>query len=167
MIYLICAKDNKQRIVELDDKDNFKENLFYKYIVESFEHKNILYPLEFYNGIIKQILPNRVNIIYTHESTKKLPNVVNGIVLNDYKEIVRSYKNDIDDVYIFATNKWIIEEFHKLADYIIVFVSDSIGYTMQFLPDYLNFSDYDLIRSENPTNKDFRIEYYVSNKKDR
>lgn len=165
MIYLICAKDSKQRVAEINDKDTYKTNLFYKYFVENFEHKNILYPLDFYTSIIKEIIPNRVNVIYADKSIKTLPNIVNGIVSNNIREIIKAYRNEIDDVYIFATSKWIIEEFHQYADYIIVFSCDEIGYTLQYLSDILDFSNYDLLRNENVPGKKYRIEYFVNNNK--
>lgn len=150
MIYLVCAQDSKKRIVELKDKD-YVHNDFFRFYEESTYHKNILYPLEFYN-LSKQIFPNRVNVVFSKEHKRNLIKIPNGIVMSNTKEIVNTYHNKIDDLFILASHEWIINEFQKFADFLIIYTSDTIGFTHQQIVEDINFADFNLIKTINKKN---------------
>jgi len=160
MIYLICAQDSKRRIVELDSSSDTK-TAFYKWFMDITNHKNVMYPYEFYRSVSKAILPNRVNVVFTKERKKHRVPIVNAIVVNNVKEILSTYTNNVDDIYILASTKDIIDYFGNHADYLMVYETDTLGHTVQDITESINFANYNLLKTEHFTHH--KISYFVVN----
>jgi len=158
MIYLICAQDSKRRIVELDSSSDTKTS-FYKWAMDITAHKNVMYPYEFYRSVSKAILPNRVNVVFTKERRKRRVPIINAIIANNVKDIISTYSNNVDDVYILATTKEMIDYFGNRADYLIIYETDTIGHTVHDITESINFANYNLLKKETFTNH--KITYFV------
>jgi len=159
MIYLICAQDSKKRIAEVDSKADAKTK-FYDYVMSITNHRNVLYPYEFYLDVTKAILPNRVNVIFNVTRKRKIA-VVNAIVVNSVKEILSTYSNNVDDVYIIASTRQMVDYFGNHADYLIIYETEDLGHTVQSINDTINFANYNLLKTEIYENH--KIHYLVVN----
>jgi len=157
MIYLICAQDSKKRIAEVSKEEDLKSS-FWEYVLELTKHKNFLYPYSFYSRLTKQVLPNRVNVIFASEKKKRMPNITNAINCNNIKQILTSYKNNNDDVFILGS-KTLIEMFAVHADFLVICTTDELGYVQQYMQDTINFADYNLLVSQE--NNNFKIQHFV------
>lgn len=157
MIYLICPITKENELAEIG-KPKALESDFWKYALEITNHKNVIYSLDFYKKAIKQILPNRVNVIFTKENRKKIPPIMNGIIESRITQILNSYKNKVDDVYIYA-DKYLIDIFYRYADFVVVYQTEQLTTTYQSVFECINFAYFDLLKKE--IIKGNKIEYYV------
>jgi len=157
MIYLICAQDSKTRIAEVSKESELKSH-FWEYVLSLTEHKNFLYSYSFYTKLVKQPLPNRVNVVFSFEKKNKMTFITNAIMCNSFKQILSSYKDKRDDVYILA-NRTLMEAFAGYADFLIVYQTNELTCGQQLLPDTINFADYNLLSQQEKS--DFKISHFV------
>ncbi|MCQ3907553.1 MAG: hypothetical protein MJ219_02125 [Mycoplasmoidaceae bacterium] len=106
-------------------------------------------------------LPNRVNIVFANRNKKsnKLPNV---LINNNIRDIITTFQNQDDDLYIIGSTTDIVEIFSKDADFIIDFTTEELGHTEQSIFDTINFADYKLLRKEEYPK--YVIRYFVREK---
>lgn len=160
MIYLITAHDRQKRLARIDDPKQLKTK-FWDSVCELTAHKTVLYSIETFDAFDKKALPNRVNIVYakSNRQTRHLPNV---LVNNNFKDIVETFGNKNEDIYIIGSTQDIVETFSKDADYIIDYSTDEIGHTLQSIFDSINFADYTLLKKKEYP--EFDIRYFVREK---
>lgn len=160
MIYLITVHDKLKRVANIDTQTDLKTEVW-KSILRVTTHKTILYPLKTFNTFHNVALPNRVNIVFANRNKKsaKLPNV---LINNNFKDIINTFQDKEDDLYIIGSTTDIVELFAKDADFIIDFTTQELGHTEQSIFDTINFADYTLLRKEEYPR--YVIRYFVREK---
>ncbi len=157
MIYLICAQNKEKELVEIA-KPKILETKLWNYFLEITNHRNVLYSYDFYKSAIKQVLPNRVNIIFTEHNKKSIPPIMNAIVENKTQLVTSIYQDKVDDIYIIG-DKNLVDIFYKVADFLIVYTTDELPSCDQSIFDAINFSHYSILK-KGQTN-DHTVEFYV------
>lgn len=160
MIYLITVHDKLKRVAHIDEAADLKTDVW-KSILQVTTHKTILYPLKTFNTFHNTAIPNRVNIVFANRSKKsnKLPNV---LINNNFKDIINTFQDKDDDLYIIGSTTDIVELFAKDADFIIDFTTQELGHTEQSIFDTINFANYTLLRKEEYP--EYVIRYFVREK---
>lgn len=160
MIYLVTFHDRKKRLSNLDHEAQLKTNCW-KSILKLTEHKTVIYPVETFLVFDRKPLPNRVNIVYSYYN-KKVKDINNVLVNNNFKDIVTSFAGKNEDLYIIGSTKEIIERFSKNVDYIIDYSTEEMGYTSASIFDSINFADFTLLKKQELEHYDIR--YFVREK---
>ncbi|MCQ3915670.1 MAG: dihydrofolate reductase [Mycoplasmoidaceae bacterium] len=124
-------------------------------------HKTVIYPVETFLVFNKVPLPNRVNIVYSYYN-KKVKDINNVVVNNNYKDIVSSFGGKNEDLYIIGSTRDIIERFAKDVDFIIDYSTEEMGYTTASIFDSINFADFTLLKKQELEHYDIR--YFVREK---
>lgn len=157
MIYLVCAQNSDKELVDICRPKTI-DTAFWGFVKELTNHRNVVYSFDFYQKASKQILPNRVNIIFSLGNKKGIPPIMNAIIETKVNQISQTYGNKVDDVYIIADNH-LVDLFYKTADYLIVYSTDELSSTDQSIFDAINFAHYNILTKENIENH--TIELYV------
>lgn len=160
MIYLITVHDRKKRLSNIDSKKQLSTN-FWKSVLKLTEHKTILYPIELFNAFDKKQIPNRVNILFSYFN-KKVKDVKNILINNNFKDIIMTFGEKSEDLYVIGATRVLVERFSKDADYIIDYTSEEMGFTNQIIFDSINFADYTLLNKKECEH--FDIRYFVREK---
>lgn len=146
MIYLITMHDSKKRLTTLDNPEQLKAKAW-KAIAKLTNHKTTLYPLETFSAFNGKPLPNRVNIVFT-KNVRKAKKMSNALITHDKKDLVSTFANKNEDLYIIGSTRYIVELFAKDVDYIIDYTTEEMGFTVQSIFDSINFADFDLLKKQ-------------------
>lgn len=160
MIYLITVHDRKKRLSNVDNPEQIKTHVW-KSINKLTIHKTVLYPIETFNAFQNKALENRVNIVFSYRN-KKLERLSNVLTNNNIKDIVSTFGEKDEDIYVLGTSRTIVERFAKYSDYIIDYTTEELGYTVQSIFDSINFADYNLLKKMEFQH--FDIRYFVREK---
>lgn len=157
MIYLICGQNSDKELLEICRPKTIDTTLWQSFLSIT-NHRNVLYSYDFYTKATKQILPNRVNIIFTPNSKKSIPPIMNAIIENKINQVISIYQGKVDDIYIIG-DKYLADLFYKVADYLIVYTTDELSSCDQSIFDIINFSHYNILKKEEI--EGHTIEYFV------
>lgn len=160
MIYLVTFHDRKKRLANLNTNAQLTTKCW-KSILNLTAHKTVIYPLETFLFFDKKPLPNRVNIVYSYYN-RKVKDINNVVVNNNYKDIVSTFAEKSEDLYVIGATREIIERFAKDADYIIDYSTEEMGYTNASIFDSINFADFTLLKKQEMQYYDIR--YFVREK---
>lgn len=157
MIYLITTHNKRKNLSYISSQNHLHTHLW-KAISELTVHKTVLYPTSTFTAFKNKALPNRVNMVFaeSNRKTQKLPNV---LVNNNYKDIINTFQNKSEDLYIIGTTQYIIERFAKDIDFIVDYTTEEIEATKVNIFDTINFADFILLKKEDHSH--FVIRYFV------
>lgn len=157
MIYLICAQNKDKELLDIS-RPKTVDTHFWQYVLKITNHRNVLYSYDFYKKSIKQILPNRVNVIYTIEDRKSIPPIMNAIIETRVNQIVSLYGNKGDDIYIIG-DRQLIDLFARKSDFLIVYSTNEVVSDDISIFDSINFGDYSILKKEQID--EHQVEFYV------
>ena len=157
MIYLVTVHNSLKMLAILNDPAQLKTK-FWESVEKLTLHKTVLYSPDVYRALSATPMKNRVNIMFSpsNDKTHKIPNI---LMNNNVKDIIASFKNSKDDIYVLCTNKNIMEYFAKDADFIIDYTTSELECTDISIFDTINFADYTLLKTREFEN--FVIRYFV------
>ncbi|MCQ3908400.1 MAG: dihydrofolate reductase [Mycoplasmoidaceae bacterium] len=122
------------------------------------EHKTIIYPVETFLVFDRKPLTNRVNIVFSYYN-KKVKDINNVVVNNNYKDIIATFAGKNEDLYIIGSTREMVERFAKNVDFIIDYTTEELGFTTQSIFDSINFADFTLLKKEE--HEYFDIRYFI------
>lgn len=157
MIYLICGQNSDQELLDICRPKTTDTTLWSNFLAFT-NHRNVLYSYDFYTKATKQILPNRVNIIFTQQNKKGIPPIMNAIIENRINQVISIYQGKVDDIYIIG-DKDLVDLFYKAADYLIVYSTDELPSCDLSIFDAINFAHYNILKKEEV--EGHKIEYFV------
>ncbi|MCQ2748210.1 MAG: hypothetical protein MJ223_03070 [Mycoplasmoidaceae bacterium] len=143
MIYLVTAHNKLKQISTLNQTKHLKSD-FWESVLELTKYKTVLLSTDIFKLLNETAIPNRTNVLFRshNKQSKPIPNVIeNGNV----KEIISTFKNSKDDLYILCTDKTILEYFIKAGDFLIDYTTDELEPTDVSIFDAINFADYSLL----------------------
>lgn len=160
MIYLVTVHDRQKRLSTISTQHHLETHVW-KSILDLTFHKSILYPVETFYAFKQQPLQNRVNIVFT-QGSKRVRKMPNALINNNFKDIISSFSNKDEDLYVIGSTKEIVELFAKDADFIVDYSTEELGFINQSIFDTINFADYTLLKKQDY--EFYTLRYFVREK---